>query len=68
MIIQGKHKQAICTFFADNGERITHVGIALGEGRIIHARGMVRESSLIPGEDKFSNDLYSSFVDVRTFF
>jgi len=55
-------------FFADNGTKISHVGIALGEGRIIHARGMVRENSLIPGKDKFSEELYNSFVDVRTFF
>jgi SH3-like domain-containing protein len=55
-------------FFADNGTKITHVGFALGEGRIIHARGMVRENSLIPGSDKFSEELYNSFVDVRTFF
>jgi cell wall-associated NlpC family hydrolase len=55
-------------FFADNGTKITHVGFALGEGRIIHARGMVRENSLIPGNDKFSEELYNSFVDVRTFF
>lgn len=56
------------TFFADKGTKITHVGIALGEGRIIHARGMVRENSLIPGTNKFSEELLKSFVDVRTYF
>lgn len=55
-------------FFADTGTKITHVGIALGEGRIIHARGMVRENSLLRENENFSEDLYKSFVDVRTFF
>jgi cell wall-associated NlpC family hydrolase len=54
-------------FFADNGKKITHVGIALGEGRIIHARGMVRENSLNKKIVNFSEELYNSFVDVRTF-
>jgi hypothetical protein len=55
-------------FFADNSTKITHVGIALGEGRVIHARGMIRENSLISNTADFSEDLYNSFVDVRTFF
>jgi len=55
-------------FFADNGKKITHVGIALGNDRIIHARGMVRENSLNPKDENFSEELYNSFVDVRTFF
>jgi cell wall-associated NlpC family hydrolase len=55
-------------FFADNGTKITHVGIALGDGRIIHARGMVRENSLIRNNVNFSEELFNSFVDVRTFF
>jgi len=55
-------------FFADGGTKITHVGIALGDGRIIHARGMVRENSLIRKNPFFSEELYNSFVDVRTFF
>jgi len=55
-------------FFADNGTKITHVGIALGDGRIIHAQGMIRENSLISNTADFSEELYNSFVDVRTFF
>jgi SH3-like domain-containing protein len=55
-------------FFADRGSKITHVGIALGDGRIIHARGMVRENSLIRTNENFSEVLYNSFVDVKTFF
>jgi SH3-like domain-containing protein len=55
-------------FFAESGTKITHVGIALGEGRIIHARGMVKENNLISKAEDFSEELFNSFVDVRTFF
>jgi hypothetical protein len=55
-------------FFSDSGSKITHVGMALGDGRIVHSRGMVRENSLLRKEKKFSEELYNSFVDVRTFF
>jgi cell wall-associated NlpC family hydrolase len=55
-------------FFAETGTKITHVGIAIGEGRIIHSRGLVRENSLIRAHSNFSEELYKSFVDVRTFF
>jgi cell wall-associated NlpC family hydrolase len=55
-------------FFSDTGSKITHVGMATGAGRIIHARGMVKENSLIHDETIFNEKLYSSFVDVRTFF
>jgi len=54
-------------FFGDHGKKITHVGIALGNDRIIHARGMVQENSLSPKDVNFSEELYNSFVDVRTF-
>jgi hypothetical protein len=54
-------------FFSDNSKKITHVGIALGKERIIHARGMVKENSLNPKDENFSEELYNSFVDVRTF-
>ena len=55
-------------FFSDTGSKITHVGMAAGKGRIIHARGRVKENSLLHDETNFSEKLYSSFVDVRTFF
>jgi SH3-like domain-containing protein len=55
-------------FFSDSGSKITHVGMALGDSRIIHSRGMVRENSLLRKEKNFSEELYNSFVDVRTFF
>lgn len=34
-------------------KKITHVGIYLGDGEIIHASHMVRINSLIPGEDNY---------------
>ena len=33
-------------FFGHSSDRITHVGIAMGDGRIIHASGMVRIDTL----------------------
>ncbi len=54
-------------FFAERGDRITHVGIALGSGRILHARGYVRINSLVENDPVFSDDLRSIFVDVRSF-
>jgi hypothetical protein len=55
-------------FFAELGEKITHVGIALGNGKIIHARGMVRINSLKSDDDDYCHDLAESLVDVRTVF
>lgn len=55
-------------FFSETESKITHVGMATGGGRIIHARGMVKENSLLHDETIFSEKLYNSFVDVRTFF
>ncbi len=54
-------------FFAEGNGRITHVGIAMGNGRILHARGYVRENSLIKGETDYSDELKSTFIDVRSF-
>ncbi len=55
-------------FFAENGEKITHVGIALGQGKIIHARGLVRINSLHEPDDAFSPQLLKDFVAIRTYF
>lgn len=53
-------------FFAENGSKITHVGLAMGNGKIIHARGMVRINSLIPEQNGFDEQLRNSFVSVQT--
>lgn len=34
-------------------QRVTHVGIYIGDGRIIHASHLVRVNSLTPGEDDY---------------
>jgi len=40
-------------FFGSSTERISHVGIYLGEGNFIHSSGRVHISSIIPGDPKF---------------
>jgi hypothetical protein len=55
-------------FFAEQPEKISHVGIALGAGKIIHARGMVGVNSISRGAADFRKDLADSFVEVRTYF
>ncbi len=55
-------------FFSENGESITHVAIALGDKRFIHARGMVRINSLDEDDENFSPELLRDFVQVRTLF
>lgn len=54
-------------FFAEKGSKITHVSVATGSGRMIHARGYVRENSLVKKDHNFSEELLSTFVDIRTF-
>jgi len=55
-------------FFSDNGERITHVGLSAGNGRLIHARGKVRLNSLQSDHPAFDKNLLDTFVDIRTYF
>ena len=55
-------------FFAEQPGKISHVGIALGDGKIIHARGMVGVNSLYKGAAEFRQDLADTFVEVRTCF
>lgn len=54
-------------FFAESGRRITHVAIALGESRFIHARGMVRINSLNETDSLFDPTLLKCFVDIKTY-
>jgi hypothetical protein len=55
-------------FFSDQPGAISHVAIAMGEGKIIHARGMVGINSLRKGATEFRQELLDSFVEVRTYF
>lgn len=54
-------------FFSENKKSITHVGIALGGMRFIHASGKRREVCIndLAGETKYEDLLKSIFVGVR---
>lgn len=52
-------------FFAAPRRRAGHVGLALGEGFYIHARGAVRISSLDPSNPLFDNELADQFRGYR---
>ncbi len=54
-------------FFAEKKDKITHVGFCLGEGRLLHVRGMVRINSLKEDDALFDPLLYNDFTEVRTF-
>lgn len=46
-------------------ERVTHVGIYIGDGEIIHASGRVKINSMIPGKKNYSSHLDSIFIRAR---
>ena len=46
-------------------ERITHVGIYIGDTEFIHASGLVKINSLDPGRDNFNKYRYDSFIRAR---
>lgn len=54
-------------FFAESGDKITHVGFCLGTGEILHARGMVRINSLVKGDALYNETLVNDFVEIRSF-
>ncbi len=64
----GRAEMGDLCFFAEQPVKISHVGIALGDGKIIHARGMVGVNSIFKGAADFSQNLADSFVEVRTYF
>jgi len=55
-------------FFSENRQRITHVGFCLGNGKVLHARGLVRVNSLRFDDPLYSESLFHSFVEIRTTF
>jgi len=54
-------------FFEEDG-KISHVGICLGNGGILHARGFVRINSLVPGRADLDEKLRNEFVAIKTYF
>ena len=46
-------------------ERVTHVGMYIGEGLFIHASGKVRISSLLPQDELFDNYYVSMLIRIR---
>jgi cell wall-associated NlpC family hydrolase len=50
---------------ADRPERVTHVGVYLGEGEVIHASGLVRQSNLFPSNDGYEERLRKQLLHVR---
>ncbi|MCB9326750.1 MAG: C40 family peptidase [Lewinellaceae bacterium] len=47
---------------ADQKEKITHVAIYRGNGKIIHATGRVKMESLRPGDEHFAEDRLNTLV------
>jgi len=54
-------------FFSENSNGITHVGLSIGDGKILHARGFVRINSLIENTDDFDSNLLDSFVEIKSY-
>jgi hypothetical protein len=46
-------QQGDLLFFGSSAQRISHVGIYLGEGNFIHSSGRVHISSIVPGDPKY---------------
>jgi SH3-like domain-containing protein len=46
-------------------ESITHVGLYIGDGEMIHASGRVKINSMIPGKENYSSYLDSIFIRAR---
>lgn len=58
LLFFGNHRE-------DGSERITHVAIYMGDGRIIHAAGRVKIESLNPNHSDFSQHRYDTFMKAK---
>lgn len=45
-------------FFGTKSGRVNHVGLYMGNGKVLHCSGMVRENSLLPGKSAYDKTLY----------
>jgi cell wall-associated NlpC family hydrolase len=54
-------------FFSEDNNKITHVGFYLGNGKVLHARGMIRINSLSDEDAEFDSSLRSDFKALKTF-
>lgn len=54
-------------FFAEDGKKITHVGLCLGQGYLLHARGLIRINVLLQDHPLYDETLWRDFVAVKTF-
>lgn len=55
-------------FFGDDKNKVDHVGIALGDFGIIHARGMVKINSLNKSANDYDTKLNETLITVTTVF
>ena len=49
-------------FFGRNAQRVTHVGLYMGNGKFIHSSGLVRINSLDPNDPVFNETLSKKLV------
>lgn len=49
-------------FFGRNAQRVTHVGLYMGNGKFIHSSGLVRINSLDPNDPVFNETLRKKLV------
>ena len=61
-INMNESKQGDLVFFAEN-KQINHVGILLGEGKIIHCSGEVKIESINEGDEGFNKWLSQSIIN-----
>ncbi len=54
-------------FFSEDSKNISHVAFYMDEGKVLHARGMIKINSLQKNDNDFDAELLSTFVAVKSF-